>query len=272
MRLAEDAPICPASTERFLHEHIIDRSKETGMTKGEYRCLKRQMEDRVLIITLDNPPDNYLSSIVFGELDACKEWMLSDDVDAVVFTGRGRVFSKGADLSELRDKASSIDRRAVRLGNDILTFISELRKPVIGAINGACLGGGLELALACHMRLCSEKAFLGLPELSVGLIPGLGGVERLIRTVGEPKALEMILLGDIVPAQRAMEIGLVNRLYPKADFMPKVMSFVRTILMAPRDAIESILGLALRARAKDLRDNTEAAADRFADLMKGRRP
>ena len=125
----------------------------------------------------------------------------------------------------------------------------------------------LELALACHIRLCSEKARLGLPELSIGVIPGLGGIERLIRVIGETKALEMILLGDMISASRSLELNLVNRVLPKKDFFLKVLVFVRTILAAGTDSTEEILRLFALSRSEHEERNIAEAAEGFVRLV-----
>ena len=162
------------------------------------RYLDLKTEGRILIATINNPPGNYLPSFFFAEMDSARSVMASPDVDAGIFTGKGNVFSKGADIGEFRESSEGLDLEAVMRCNDTYTFISRLTKPAIAAINGPCFGGGLELALACHVRLCSEKARLGLPEVSIGGVPGLGGVHRLIQVIGEAKALEMMLLGDMI--------------------------------------------------------------------------
>ena len=145
-----------------------------------------------------------------------------------------------------------------------------MTKPVIAAVNGPCFGAGLELALACHIRLCSEKARLGLPELSIGVIPGLGGVERLIRVIGEAKAIEMILLGDIISAPRALELNLVNRVFPKKDFFPRVLLFVRTLLATSKEAIEEVLRLFALSRPAREEKNILDAAEAFVRLASKR--
>ena len=206
-----------------------------------YKYLELSQEGRILILTISNSPHNYLPSHFFVELDLCRDAMLSDEVDAIIITGKGKVFSKGADLSEIDSSSHAITIETLAFGNEIYTFISKLTKPVIAAINGPCLGGGLELALACHLRVCSEKARIGLPELTAGVIPGLGGIERLVRTVGEAKALEMILLGDMISASRAFELNLVSRVFPKKDFFQKVLLFVNTILAARKEAVSEAL-------------------------------
>ena len=230
-------------------------------------CLKITSEDGILIATINNPPNNYLPIKFFQELHDCCELFLSPKVAAVIFTGKGNVFSKGVDLQKLRARRSVFDHSIVQFGNQIFTFINQMKKPVIAAINGSCFGGGLELALACHLRLCSEKARLGLPELSIGIIPGLGGIHRLIRIIGEAKALEMILLGDMISASRSLELNLVSRVFPAKNFFPKVLIFVRTLLAARGQAIEEVLRLVALSRDDREEKNVLKAAESFAQLL-----
>jgi enoyl-CoA hydratase/carnithine racemase len=221
---------------------------------------------RILVVTIKNPPHNHLNSGFFRELSACRERLESADVDAAVITGDGAVFSKGVDLEELKSNAGRLDAEAVRFGNEIYTFISNLRKPVVAAVNGACFGGGLELALACHIRVCSDRARFGLPELAAGVIPGLGGIARLSRVVGEAKALEMILLSDLIPAARAMELNLVSRVFPRKDFIEKAVLFTRTILTARKECIGEVLELIAQSRTLDEGEAIRRAAASFARL------
>jgi enoyl-CoA hydratase/carnithine racemase len=233
-------------------------------------CIEIETEGAILIVRINNPPNNYLPAGFFKELYECRDLFLSPEVAAIIMTGKGNVFSKGVDLQELGASPFDIDQNIVRFGNKIFSFISNLKKPVIAAINGPCLGGGLELALACHLRLCSEKARLGLPELSIGIIPGLGGIYRLIQVMGEAKALEMILLGDMISASRALELNLVNRIFPKKEFITKVMIFVKTLLSARKEAIERVLTLAALARTANEEENILKAAESFTQLISER--
>jgi enoyl-CoA hydratase/carnithine racemase len=225
-----------------------------------------EVRHRILVVTIRNPPHNYLGSAFFQELSDCRERFESDEVDAVVITGDGASFSKGVDLEELKSNADKLDAEAVLYGNEIYTFISRLRKPVIAAINGACFGGGLELALACHIRVCSDRARFGLPELAAGVIPGLGGITRLVRVVGEAKALELILLSDLIPAARAMELHLVSRVFPRRDFVEKAILFTRTILTARPECIREVLDLVAQSRTLDEGEAIRRAAASFARL------
>jgi enoyl-CoA hydratase/carnithine racemase len=237
------------------------------MQLPQTKYLEITTEGGILILGINNPPNNYLPAKFFSELNECRELFLSPEVAAIIFTGKGNVFSKGVDLQGLKHELYVLDQSILKFGNKIFTFISRLKKPVIAAINGPCLGGGLELALACHIRLGSEKARLGLPELSIGVIPGLGGIHRLIRVVGEAKALEMILLGDMVSASRALELNLVSRVFPKKDFFTKVLIFVRTLLTARKEALEEVLKLAALSRAEDEEHNVLKAAESFMQLI-----
>ena len=239
------------------------------MNTPELRYIEATQEGKILVLTISNPPHNYLPSHFFIELDACRDEILSEDVDAIVITGKGKVFSKGADLSELRSSTGGIDLKTITFGNEVFSFISKLTKPVIAAINGPCLGGGLELALACHLRVCSEKARIGLPELTAGVIPGLGGIERLVRLAGESKALEMILLGDMISASRAYELNLVSRVFPKTDFMQKVLLFVNTILAARKEAVREVLKLVDRLGPENETEHILETAERFVVLISG---
>lgn len=229
--------------------------------------LELQTEGNILIITINNPPNNYLSPDFLSELDHCRETMLSTEIEAIIFTGKGNVFSKGVDLNKVLSTNGDFDSKTIVAGNEIYSFISALTKPVVAAINGACLGGGLELALACHIRLCSDKARFGLPEVSIGLIPGLGGIQRLIGVVGAAKALEMILLGDIISAARAYEVNLVSRVYPKKNFVYHALLFTKTLLSAPKGAIEEALKLVYMSRHEDEQTNIDKAAESFMRLM-----
>jgi enoyl-CoA hydratase/carnithine racemase len=139
----------------------------------------------------------------------------------------------------------------------------------VAAVNGACLGGGLELALACHIRVCSEKARLGLPELSVGLVPGLGGIPRLVRVVGEAKALEMMLLGDIVSADDALRMHLVSRVFPRNGFRDRVLAFVRTILATRQEGLRELLALVPEMRGRPEAEAIRLAGEGFARVAAG---
>ncbi|MHC4178712.1 MAG: enoyl-CoA hydratase/isomerase family protein, partial [Planctomycetota bacterium] len=195
------------------------------MMNSSQLCTTETAENgRVLVVTLDNPPDNAVTpetlQAVGNALDALTS---GGGPDLAVLTGRGGVFSKGFDVGVIHShKDRSAHSGSLLLCNDVCSRIAECPRLVIAAINGHCFGAGLELALACHLRLCAEKARLGLPELSRGLIPGLGGIHRLVGLVGKAKALELIAVGDLITAEEAHRVGLVNRVLPRTDFLEGV--------------------------------------------------
>lgn len=200
---------------------------------------------RVLVATLDNPPDNAVTPAMLATVaEALGPVEADGGPDVVVVTGRGRIFSKGFDVGVVRSHRDRVAHRtSLAMCNDVVNRLEECPKPVIAAINGHCLGAGLELAMACHIRLCVEKARLGLPELSRGLLPGLGGVPRLARLVGRAKALELIAVGDLITAEEAHRVGLVNRVLPRSEFMQDVLAFARAILTVDQALIWEVIRL-----------------------------
>jgi enoyl-CoA hydratase len=209
---------------------------------------------RVLVVTLNHPPDNVITPETFRCLAAALDVLEADTgPDLAILTGEGQVFSKGFDVAVIRSYLSSAEHgSSLLVANDVCSRLAEATKPVIAAINGACLGAGLELAMACHFRLAVEKARLGLPELSRGLIPGLGGIHRLVRLVGRAKALELIVVGDFVTAEEAHRLGLVHRVLSRADFIQRVLSFARAILSVDQALVrEAVRLVGLAAAGSD---------------------
>jgi enoyl-CoA hydratase/carnithine racemase len=237
------------------------------MQDGTNGPIQLRLDDGVLWITLNNPPHNLMGSFFFDAFDDIHAKISSPDVRAAVITGTGRSFSKGADLRQLKEKFGTIGEEFVVEANKLFTGIEHLRKPVIAAINGACFGGGLELSLACHMRVCSEKARIGLPELTAGVVPGLGGITRLIRAIGEARAVELMLLGDLIPAEKALAYGLVSRVFHTEGFLDNVNSFVRAIIAANPETIHALLDLVAQHRYVYEPGRIEAAARSFAWLV-----
>jgi enoyl-CoA hydratase len=177
-----------------------------------------EKQDRIAWVTLNRPDKlNALNNELLKELE-CELVGLEHDaaVGVIVFTGAGeKAFVAGADISELKDLDSATAREQGLRGQAVFNRIAAMPKPTIAAVNGFALGGGCELALACHIRIASENAKFGLPEVSLGIIPGYGGTQRLPRLVGSGVALDMILSGDMVSAQDALRMGLVSRVFAK---------------------------------------------------------
>jgi len=177
-----------------------------------YEFLTVDVADRVATVTINRPDKlNALNARVLAELDGVFSALATDRlVGAVVVTGAGRAFVAGADIAEIAANDAAGLERLSAAGQAIFTRIERFPKPVIAAVNGFALGGGCELALACHIRVASEHARFGLPEVKLGLMPGYGGTQRLPRLVGKGRALQMILSGEQVDAAEAHRTGLVN--------------------------------------------------------------
>ena len=176
------------------------------------RLIETVVEGSTAVVRIDNPPVNALTPALFAELAETRSIVGASAVRVVIVTGVRRVFSVGGDLGAIANFPSAGEAESqARTGRAMLDDLFGIPKPFIAAVNGLCLGGGLEIALACHLRVCGKRARFGFPELSLGFVPGLGGVGRLAALVGRAKALEMILSGQTIDAAEAHRIGLVNR-------------------------------------------------------------
>jgi enoyl-CoA hydratase/carnithine racemase len=187
--------------------------------------IRYTVEDKVAVLVIDHPPVNALNPQTLKELsEALDELNANPAVKAIVITGGGQLaFIAGADLGVIggivKSRNLAEGTAMIELGQTVFNKIENSNKPVIAAINGVCLGGGLELAMACHMRVCGDRARLGQPEINLGIIPGWGGTQRLPRIVGAAKATELILTGDQITAQQAMQLRLVNMVVPGGEVM-----------------------------------------------------
>jgi enoyl-CoA hydratase len=206
-----------------------------------------ERDGAVAIVTFNRPKVlNALNAATMRDLESALDALASDaEVKAIVLTGTGeKAFVAGADINELAVLTPAQGKEHARLGQRILDRIEQLGKPVIAAINGFALGGGCELALACTMRIAADTARLGQPEINLGIIPGYGGSQRLPRLVGKGRALEILLTGDMIPAQRAYEIGLVNQVVPAAALMTAARTMAMTLAskapLATRYIIEAV--------------------------------
>lgn len=190
-------------------------------------------EDRTTIITINRPQSlNALNAKTIMELsNAVDEISKDTNCRVAIITGSGeKSFVAGADIKEFSDFGTSAAEELARNGQNILfNKIENLNKPVIAAVNGFALGGGLELAMACHIRYASDNARLGLPEVTLGLIPGYGGTQRLPKLVGKGLANELIFSAKMIPAQRAKEIGLVNDVLTLEELLPKTKELAKQI-------------------------------------------
>lgn len=230
-----------------------------------YETILVERRDRIAIITINRPEKrNALNIQTRTEGAAVLDELRADDsVRVVVFTGAGdKAFVAGADIGEFANR-TAITQREVMLERSLFNAIDGFSKPVIAMINGYCLGGGCELALACDIRVASETASLGQPEINLGIIPGGGGTQRLTRLVGEGKAMEMILTGEIIDAKTAFAIGLVNHVVPADQLETKTME------IANRIAEKSPIALRLAKEAIKVasRSNLDEGVRREVDLF-----
>ncbi len=188
-------------------------------------------EDGIGIITINRPKAmNALNTEVLSELgEAVAEFRYDSEVNVCIITGEGKAFVAGADIAEMAELDAVSGREFGRFGNSVFTSIEEMEKPVIAAINGFALGGGCELALACDIRLASEKAKFGQPEVGLGITPGFGGTQRLVRAVGPNKAKELIFTGKMINAMEAHAMGLVNHVYPVDSLMEEAKKMAKEI-------------------------------------------
>ncbi len=186
----------------------------------ENKTIRVGIEDHVALVTINRPEKlNALNATTKQELrEVLASFKTNPDVLAVILTGAGdKAFVAGTDIGELTALDQDSGKEFSRAGQKVFDDVENLGKPVIAAVNGYALGGGCELALACHLRVASEKAVFGQPEVNLGLIPGYGGTQRLARLIGRGRAMELILTGNHIPAQEAYRIGLVNAVVPHAD-------------------------------------------------------
>ena len=185
-------------------------------------AIKVERRNAIAVVTINRADKlNALNADIVAKLgERMREVAQDSAVRGVILTGAGeKAFVAGADIGELAQMSPLSGIQVSRAGQDVFRFIETMRKPVVAAINGFALGGGLELAIACHIRIASESAKLGLPEVKLGIIPGYGGTVRLPRLVGRGRALELILTGEMIDAQEAYRIGLVNRVVPQAELI-----------------------------------------------------
>jgi len=212
-----------------------------------YQTLLFEIRDGIAFVTINRPEKlNALNDQVVAELGQAADRITSDDsIRGVILTGAGpKAFVAGADIADLA-KQGPFDGKARALrGQGVLRRLETCGKPVVAAVNGFALGGGCELALACHIRIASDTAKFGQPEVKLGIAPGYGGTQRLPRLVGKGRALQLILTGEMIDAAEAFRIGLVNKVVPAADLATESERLVRGILamgpLAVRLALEAV--------------------------------
>ena len=212
----------------------------------EYENLLTEQRENIALLTINRPDKmNALNDETLNELkDFFSDAKHNTSIDIVIVTGSGdKAFIAGADISELSKLDVVTAKDFCEKGQEVFNLIEKLSKPVIAAVNGFALGGGCELAMACHIRVASQNAKFGQPEVNLGIIPGYGGTQRLTRLVNSARSIEMILTGDVIGADEAYRIGLVNKVVPHEDLMNKTFELAEKISTKSQAAVR----LALKA-------------------------
>lgn len=253
----------------------------------KFETIMYATEDSVATITINRPDKmNALNKQVFKDLSAVLDEIgNSENVRGVIITGAGpKAFVAGADITEIQQLNTSNAKDFATRGQSVFNRIENLGKPVIAAVNGFALGGGCELAMACTLRIASESAKFGQPEVNLGLIPGYGGTQRLVRLIGKGRAMELILTGDLIDAREAFRIGMVNKVVNSSELLPEARQLMHKILskgqIAVRYSIEAINssdsilceGLSKEAALFGLSATTEDAREGISAFLEKRHP
>lgn len=229
----------------------------------------KSIEDRVAVLTINKPPANALSSALIQEISSIfNELEHDENVRAIVLRGDGRFFSAGADIKEFTTINTAEDfAQLAQNGQVIFEKIEQFRKPVIASIHGAALGGGLELAMACHIRCVSENAKLGLPELQLGLVPGFAGSQRLPRYVGMAKAAEMLFTSDPISGKEAVQWGLANAAFPEEELHEASIKLAKKIAAKSPLALSKAIELLNYSKHENYYAGVKKEADSFGDIF-----
>ncbi|MGZ5245880.1 MAG: enoyl-CoA hydratase/isomerase family protein [Flavitalea sp.] len=197
-----------------------------------YKTLLTSIEKSILVITINRPDKmNAINKDVMQEIgEVIAELQSNPEIKSAIITGSGaKAFVAGADISQFTGLSVEEGMLVAKKGHDVFNSIERSTKPVIAAVNGFALGGGCELAMACHFRIASENAKFGQPEVNLGLIPGYGGTQRLVQLIGKGRALEALMTGNMIDANTALQYGLVNHVVPSEELIPKAISILELI-------------------------------------------
>lgn len=233
-----------------------------------YQFLTFVVADRIATITVNRPDKlNALNDATIAELGvAIDEAIARDDVGGVLLTGAGRAFVAGADITELANQTPLAAVRRARAGQVIFRRFETSPKPTIAVINGFALGGGCELAMACHVRIASEFAKLGQPEAKLGIVPGYGGTQRLPRLIGRGAALRLLLTGEIISAAEALRLGLVDQVVAADALNETATGVMRAMLANAPLALAGCIEAVNRGAALDIEEGCRIESDQFGTL------
>jgi enoyl-CoA hydratase len=233
----------------------------------DYKNLVLEKEENIAVVKINRPEKlNALNNETLEDLRNIFTALEDDnEIYCVVLTGSGeKAFAAGADISELNKLDAASAKKFAENGQAVFNLIENIGKPIIAAVNGFALGGGCELSLACHIRLASENAKFGQPEINLGIIPGFGGTQRLPRTINRSRAMEYILTGDIIDAEGAFKIGLVNKVYPQFDLLPAAKNLAKKISSKGQRAVALAMKAVNFAGELSLKEGLNYEASLFA--------
>ncbi|MFH1017623.1 MAG: enoyl-CoA hydratase-related protein [Pseudomonadota bacterium] len=235
----------------------------------EYEILKIQVADGIATVVISRPQAlNALNSRFFKEMD---EWIgqlpKRNDVKVVILTGEGKAFVAGADIAEMVDMTPEQGTSFSKLGQNTFRSLELLDQPVVAAVNGFALGGGCELAMACDFRIASTRAKFGQPEVTLGLTPGYGGTQRLPRLVGLGNALYMLMTGEMISAEDALRIGLVQKVVEPDQLMPVTLELAKTIASKGPKAVRLVKQAARNGLATDFEAGCALERQKFGSLF-----
>ena len=239
------------------------------MTPSDFTSIRIERRGRVTLLIVDRPDKlNAIDRHTLGEIaEAARAFIADPEQGALIVTGGGtKAFISGADIGELQPLGPAAAEAISRFGQGVVELLERSPKPVIAAVNGYAFGGGCELALACHMRLASENAVMGLPEVKLGIIPGYGGTQRLPRLIGPGRALELILSARSIKADEAERIGLVNRVVPQAELLDEAVKLAEAMLSNGPLAVEAALECVVRGMSLPLDQGLRFESGRFGIL------
>ncbi|WP_064092561.1 enoyl-CoA hydratase [Rossellomorea aquimaris] len=231
--------------------------------------LSWSLEGKIATVIIQRPPANALASGLIREVDAVLDELEGNpDVRVILLKGEGRFFSAGADIKEFTTIESGEEfSQLAKKGQDVFERMENFSKPIIAAIHGAALGGGLELAMGSHIRLVSEKAKLGLPELQLGLVPGFAGSQRLPKLVGRAKAAEMLLTSEPISGIEAVQWGLANKAYPEEELFSKAQEMAEKIAKKSPGAMKAAIELLSYTKDDRFYEGVMREADLFGEVF-----
>jgi enoyl-CoA hydratase len=232
------------------------------------KCAYEVNDRGIAILKINNPPMNALDEQTMLELEFSMHQVEVDDrVKVVIVTGEGAAFVVGADVNKVRNvKRAEDGRKLTTRAHEIMDLIMNSRKPVIAAINGLCLGGGMELAMACHFRIAGDQVQMGLPEIMLGIMPGFGGTQRSVRLLGAERALEIMLTGKFIDMTEAKEIGLVGKVVPQAEIMNEAEKLAKQIASKGQLAVRTIVEAVMEGGRLSLKEGLELESELFGRL------